>query len=192
MFFLDCISPIIWPSLCLACGAILVIEPLTKTLTVTLRETCHVFYFELLFVQTYTGTPIQNNALELWSLFDFLMPGFLGSERQFNETYAKHIKQDKDGEKAALALETLHRQVRPTCGSMVPLTHQVLPFLLRRMKEDVLTDLPPKIIQDYYCELTDVQNAMYKDFHDKQSVNPGVVVCGCVYAWKDAFLHISF
>ena len=43
----------------------------------------------------------------------------------------------------ALALEALHKQV--------------LPFLLRRLKEDVLNDLPPKIIQDYYCELSDIQ-----------------------------------
>lgn len=41
---------------------------------------------------------------------------------------------------------------------------QVLPFLLRRLKEDVLSDLPPKIIQDYYCELSEVQKYMYDDF----------------------------
>ena len=51
---------------------------------------------------------------------------------------------------AALALEALHKQV--------------LPFLLRRLKEDVLHDLPPKIIQDYYCELSDVQKQLYDDF----------------------------
>ena len=51
---------------------------------------------------------------------------------------------------AALALEALHKQV--------------LPFLLRRLKEDVLHDLPPKIIQDYYCELSDLQKYMYDDF----------------------------
>ena len=51
---------------------------------------------------------------------------------------------------AALALEALHKQV--------------LPFLLRRLKEDVLHDLPPKIIQDYYCELSDVQKHLYDDF----------------------------
>jgi len=51
---------------------------------------------------------------------------------------------------AALALEALHKQV--------------LPFLLRRLKEDVLNDLPPKIIQDYYCELSDLQKYLYDDF----------------------------
>jgi TATA-binding protein-associated factor len=51
---------------------------------------------------------------------------------------------------AASALEALHKQV--------------LPFLLRRLKEDVLHDLPPKIIQDYYCDLSEVQRALYDEF----------------------------
>ena len=87
-----------------------------------------------------SGTPIQNNVLELWSLFDFLMPGFLGSEKQFQARYSKPILASRDAkasskeqEGGALAMESLHRQT--------------LPFLLRRMKEDVLKDLPPKITQ---------------------------------------------
>jgi len=43
-----------------------------------------------------TGTPIQNNVLELWSLFDFLMPGFLGSEREFQAAYGRPILQSRD------------------------------------------------------------------------------------------------
>lgn len=108
-----------------------------------------------------SGTPIQNNVLELWSLFDFLMPGFLGTEKVFMEKFAKPIAasrnsktSSKEQEVGALALESLHRQV--------------LPFMLRRLKEDVLSDLPPKIIQDYYCELSDLQKKLYKDFVNKQ------------------------
>ncbi|KAK9320427.1 hypothetical protein V1517DRAFT_348194 [Lipomyces orientalis] len=108
-----------------------------------------------------SGTPIQNNVLELWSLFDFLMPGFLGTEKVFNDRFSKPITQSrnsksssKEQEAGALALEALHKQV--------------LPFLLRRLKEDVLSDLPPKIIQDYYCDLSDLQKQLYEDFAKKQ------------------------
>lgn len=78
------------------------------------------------------------------------MPGFLGTEKIFNDRFGKPILASRDSkssskeqEAGALALEALHKQV--------------LPFLLRRLKEDVLHDLPPKIIQDYYCELSDLQ-----------------------------------
>lgn len=104
-----------------------------------------------------TGTPIQNNVLELWSLFDFLMPGYLGTERQFSIKYSKPILASRDSkssskeqEAGVFAMESLHAQV--------------LPFILRRLKDDVLKDLPPKIIQDYYCELSNLQSKLYEDF----------------------------
>ncbi|GAA5975963.1 hypothetical protein JCM10908_005340 [Rhodotorula pacifica] len=108
-----------------------------------------------------SGTPIQNNVLELWSLFDFLMPGFLGSEKAFNDRFGKPIAASRDAkssskeqEAGTLALEALHKQV--------------LPFILRRLKEDVLDDLPPKIIQDYHVELSPVQKQLYDDFSNSQ------------------------
>ncbi|XP_071571835.1 TATA-binding protein-associated factor 172 [Temnothorax nylanderi] len=109
-----------------------------------------------------SGTPVQNDVLELWSLFDFLMPGFLGSEKQFAAKYSRPILAcrepkagPKDQEAGALAMEALHRQV--------------LPFLLRRNKEDVLQDLPPKITQDYYCDLSPLQRILYEDFRTRHS-----------------------
>lgn len=108
-----------------------------------------------------TGTPIQNNVLELWSLFDFLMPGFLGAEKVFLDRFAKPIAQSrfskassKEQEAGALAIEALHKQV--------------LPFLLRRLKEEVLNDLPPKILQNYYCDLSDLQRKLFEDFTKRE------------------------
>ncbi|KAL2547968.1 TATA-binding protein-associated factor BTAF1 [Forsythia ovata] len=90
----------------------------------------------------------NNNVLDLWSLFDSLMPGFLGTERQFQATYGKPLLaardpkcSAKDAEAGALAMEALHKQV--------------MPFLLRRTKDEVLSDLPEKIIQDRYCDLAE-------------------------------------
>ena len=109
-----------------------------------------------------SGTPIQNNVLELWSLFDFLMPGFLGTEKIFQERFAKPIaasryakSSSKEQERGALAIESLHKQV--------------LPFLLRRLKEEVLEDLPPKILQNYYCDLSELQKKLFEDFAKKES-----------------------
>jgi TATA-binding protein-associated factor len=108
-----------------------------------------------------SGTPIQNNVLELWSLFDFLMPGFLGTEKVFQDRFAKPIaasrfskSSSKEQEAGALAIEALHKQV--------------LPFLLRRLKEEVLDDLPPKILQNYYCDLSDLQRKLFEDFSKKE------------------------
>ncbi|GAV57483.1 SNF2_N domain-containing protein/Helicase_C domain-containing protein/DUF3535 domain-containing protein [Cephalotus follicularis] len=114
-----------------------------------------------------SGTPIQNNVMDLWSLFDFLMPGFLGTEKQFQATYGKPLVaardakcSAKDAEAGALAMEALHKQV--------------MPFLLRRTKDEVLSDLPEKIIQDRYCDLSTVQLKLYEQFsgsHARQEIS---------------------
>lgn len=104
-----------------------------------------------------TGTPVQNRVVEIWSLFDFLMPGFLGTEASFASRFARPIASSRDPKASPeeqragqLALEHLHRIV--------------LPFILRRLKEDVLQDLPPKVIQDYICNMTPLQQKLYASF----------------------------
>lgn len=125
-----------------------------------------------------TGTPIQNNVTELWCLFDFLIPGYLGNEKQFYQKYAKIISphaaimqrgekqtaeengNSKKNSNAVIESNYLNSNGKGSTGdkgffeqgiiALEALHKQVLPFLLRRTKEEVLNDLPPKIIQDYY------------------------------------------
>jgi len=91
-----------------------------------------------------TGTPLENSVLDLWSIFDFLMPGYLGAAADFRERYEIPIAKSKD----TAAQQRLSRRLRP--------------FLLRRLKRDVAADLPPKIEQVSFCELTTEQRAVYQ------------------------------
>ncbi len=90
-----------------------------------------------------TGTPMENGLRELWSIFDFILPGYLFHYSRFSESYEVPIvKQQDSGAKEALA-----RRIRP--------------FLLRRMKEDVLRELPEKIEHKVVVELTHGQKKVY-------------------------------
>ena len=91
-----------------------------------------------------TGTPLENSVLDLWSIFDFLMPGYLGSAQDFRERYEIPISREKNVESQA----RLARRLRP--------------FILRRLKRDVAKDLPAKIEQVSFCELTDDQRTVYQ------------------------------
>lgn len=90
-----------------------------------------------------TGTPIENSAFDLWSLFDFLMPGYLGGERDFKERYEVPITRAKD----------VQAQAR--------LSRRIQPFVLRRKKTDVAKELPEKIEQIAYCDMPEAQKALY-------------------------------
>ena len=94
-----------------------------------------------------TGTPIENRPAELWSLFDFLMPGHLGAHGAFVRTFEEPILAGD-----ATAAERLRRRVGP--------------FLLRRLKQDVAKDLPEKIELRAWCELTAEQAALYRQVLD--------------------------
>lgn len=93
-----------------------------------------------------TGTPIENSLDELWSLFDFLMPGLLSSYDRFVEKYIRYPSLQQSGKN----LETLRRKVSP--------------FILRRMKKDVLSDLPPVSEIVYHCHLSEVQQELYRSY----------------------------
>ncbi len=91
-----------------------------------------------------TGTPVENRLSELWSIFDFLMPGFLFSYRKFKSTFELPIA--KEGDKAAL--DGLHRMIRP--------------FVLRRLKADVLKELPEKLEKVIYSAAEGRQHTLYQ------------------------------
>ena len=90
-----------------------------------------------------TGTPVENRLSELWSIFDFLMPGFLFAYGRFREELETPVVTGGDEE----AAERLHRMIRP--------------FVLRRLKKDVLTDLPDKIEKNMVAVLEDEQSSLY-------------------------------
>ncbi|MBR0385317.1 MAG: SNF2 helicase associated domain-containing protein, partial [Erysipelotrichaceae bacterium] len=89
-----------------------------------------------------TGTPIENNLSELWSIFDFLMPGFLYGYQTFRNRFELRIAKDKN-DKAADELK-----------------HMISPFILRRKKLDVLTDLPEKIEETVKVKFDAVQQRL--------------------------------
>jgi superfamily II DNA or RNA helicase len=93
-----------------------------------------------------SGTPVQNHLGELWSLFEFLNPGMMGSATIFKETTQKSVGND------AATRSALARAMRP--------------FILRRTKEQVAKDLPQKLEQTLFCELGAVQRKAYNELRD--------------------------
>lgn len=95
-----------------------------------------------------SGTPIENRISELWSVFDFLMPGFLYDIDEFNYRYTVPIQDRGD------------RSVESR------LKKQIFPFILRRLKRDVAKDLPDKVENVAYCKMTSEQKDLYLDVLD--------------------------
>jgi SNF2 family DNA or RNA helicase len=95
-----------------------------------------------------TGTPMENSVADLWSIMDFLMPGYLGGHEAFHRNYELPVAQGGfDGEEAKAKLR-----------------RKLNPFLLRRLKTDVAKDLPPKIERIAHCTLTRAQQKVYEDY----------------------------
>jgi hypothetical protein len=95
-----------------------------------------------------TGTPLENNLVELWSLFQFLMPGFFGGRTAFNTRFTTPVQKHKDEE------------------ALVALRGRIRPFVLRRRKDEVARELPPRTEQVLYCELDPTQRRLYESVKD--------------------------
>ena len=96
-----------------------------------------------------TGTPLQNHLGELWNLFQFINPGLLGSWNVFRDTF---MIPGLDGEHKSLLKE------------------MTLPFILRRTKEEVLTELPEKLVSEKMVELTDDEQTVYEEMRRRAEV----------------------
>lgn len=90
-----------------------------------------------------TGTPIENNLIELWSLFDYIMPGYLFGKTKFQEKFT-----GKD-------------------GSIKNLKKLIQPFILRRLKREVMLELPSKIEKKFFVDMKDEQKVIYATFIDE-------------------------
>ena len=93
-----------------------------------------------------TGTPIENSLSELWSIFDYIMPGYLFKYRKFKELYETPIVKDNN-------------QAR-----MNALKKMIEPFILRRIKKEVLTELPDKTVTVLYNEMQEEQEKVYLSY----------------------------
>lgn len=93
-----------------------------------------------------TGTPVENRLTELWSIFDFINKGYLGSLREFQKSYAIPIERFKEHSRAN------------------KLRMSISPFVLRRLKTDkhVISDLPEKMVLNEYCYLSKMQAVLYE------------------------------
>lgn len=92
-----------------------------------------------------SGTPIENRLMELWSIFQIVMPGFLNSQTAFKRYWAQPIEKGNNADRRS------------------ELKQKLMPFILRRTKDQVLKELPQKTEILHYCELTDKQKSIYKE-----------------------------
>lgn len=116
-----------------------------------------------------SGTPVENSVADLWSIMDFLMPGYLGDYESFRLRYELPIAEGNSTQEAATAnAEASRAQLR--------LRRKLAPFLLRRLKSDVAKDLPKKIRRVSWCRLSPDQERVYNDLLAKSRTQIGGLV----------------
>ena len=117
-----------------------------------------------------TGTPVENRLAELWSIMDFLNPGYLGSGAEFRKTFANPIERYRDTDRSVM------------------LKRLIQPFVLRRLKTDkeIIQDLPDKMEMNVFCNLTQEQASLYeavlKEMLEKIEETDGMARRGLILA----------
>ena len=117
-----------------------------------------------------TGTPVENRLMDLWSIFNFLNPGYLGNQTQFRKQFELPIQKENSPARSA----TLKKLVEP--------------FILRRLKTDqsIIKDLPDKVEQKLFCNLTPEQASLYeavlKDVTEQLETSDGIQRQGLILA----------
>lgn len=125
-----------------------------------------------------TGTPVENRLTELWSIFDFINRGYLGTLKDFQKSYAIPIERFKEYQRAE------------------KLKLSVSPFILRRLKSDknIISDLPEKFVMDEYCYLKKPQAALYEkvlnDMMNQISTQTGINRRGLIFKLITALKQI--
>ena len=111
---------------------------------------------------------VQNNVQELWAIFDFLMPNYLGSDVEFSARFGKDISR---GQLPGASNDDIQRMLY----KLRQLHQQVLPFILRREKNQVLNELPPKTITNIPCDLSSIQTRLYQQLSHTQEIQNALV-----------------
>ncbi len=111
-----------------------------KNLNTDITKACKEIHADIKFALT--GTPIENSILELWSIFDFIMPGYLSNLSKFKRLYSV-------------------KEIEENPGLLYELNQQIAPFILRRKKKDVLKDLPEKLENQVLVELDEYEKKLY-------------------------------
>ena len=122
-----------------------------------------------------SGTPLENHLGELWSLFEFLNPGMLGQNQKLNQCFFTGRESGRSNGKNGSS----DRAAMPAADLAI-LSKALRPFLLRRTKQEVLTELPPKSEQTLFCELEGSQRKRYDELRDhyRQSLQQRIAKVG--------------
>jgi ATP-dependent helicase STH1/SNF2 len=129
-----------------------------------------------------SGTPLQNNLTELWSLLNFVLPRIFNSAQSFDEWFNTPFANSGTGDKIALSEEEALLIIRRL--------HKVLrPFLLRRLKKDVVSELPDKVEKVVRVPMSALQSQIYKQMKLHKMIADGSGKNGCAISFH--FPHLG-